>query len=231
MLSSTCKPRRKRLCCRSDAEAPAPTPAPEVRRVPSGKLPETLPPVAEPAAAPPTRQGGRACGRTNSRSRSERVMLQPKRVNSEASSRPPPRPGERRQRVSFGEIGLQATSANGSTAARLRPARRAINHHSSVAARSGSGFSRHARDQEAGRGAHGSGKGPVDRWVAVVKPGRMMFEIAASTGLSARHCASLRHKLPVSKTRSREGSRDGLMRRRRTTSSPTSRRSTIAARA
>ena len=43
----------------------------------------------------------------------------------------------------------------------------------------------------------GSGKGPVDRWVAVVKPGRMMFEIAGvdmETAKEAMRLAS--HKLP-----------------------------------
>jgi large subunit ribosomal protein L16 len=43
----------------------------------------------------------------------------------------------------------------------------------------------------------GSGKGPVDRWVAVVKPGRMLFEIAGVREDVAREALRLAsHKLP-----------------------------------
>lgn len=47
----------------------------------------------------------------------------------------------------------------------------------------------------------GKGKGPVDHWVAVVKPGRILFEI---TGVSEREAKEAMrrasHKLPI-KTR------------------------------
>ena len=44
----------------------------------------------------------------------------------------------------------------------------------------------------------GSGKGSVDYWVAVVKPGRVMFEIAGVTEEIAREALRLAmHKLPV----------------------------------
>jgi large subunit ribosomal protein L16 len=44
----------------------------------------------------------------------------------------------------------------------------------------------------------GSGKGPVDRWVAVVKPGRMLFEIAGVREDVAKEAMRLAsHKLPV----------------------------------
>jgi large subunit ribosomal protein L16 len=43
----------------------------------------------------------------------------------------------------------------------------------------------------------GSGKGPVDRWVAVVKPGRMLFEISGVREDVAREALRLAaHKLP-----------------------------------
>ena len=43
----------------------------------------------------------------------------------------------------------------------------------------------------------GSGKGAVDRWVAVVKPGRVMFEIAGVSEEVAREALRLAmHKLP-----------------------------------
>ncbi len=44
----------------------------------------------------------------------------------------------------------------------------------------------------------GSGKGAVDQWVAVVKPGRVMFEIAGVPEETAREALRLAsHKLPV----------------------------------
>jgi len=43
----------------------------------------------------------------------------------------------------------------------------------------------------------GSGKGAVDHWVAVVKPGRVMFEIAGVPEETAREALRLAsHKLP-----------------------------------
>ncbi len=44
----------------------------------------------------------------------------------------------------------------------------------------------------------GSGKGPPEYWVAVVKPGRVMFEIAGVSEEVAREALRLAsHKLPV----------------------------------
>jgi len=44
----------------------------------------------------------------------------------------------------------------------------------------------------------GSGKGAVDHWVAVVKPGRMLFEIAGVREDVAREAMRLAsHKLPL----------------------------------
>ena len=44
----------------------------------------------------------------------------------------------------------------------------------------------------------GSGKGAPDHWVAVVKPGRVMFEIAGVDEATAREAVRLAgHKLPI----------------------------------
>jgi len=44
----------------------------------------------------------------------------------------------------------------------------------------------------------GKGKGDVDHWVAVVKPGRMIFEISGVSEESARSAMRLAsHKLPI----------------------------------
>jgi len=45
----------------------------------------------------------------------------------------------------------------------------------------------------------GSGKGSLDHWVAVVKPGRMLFEISGVKEEAAREAMRLAsHKLPIS---------------------------------
>jgi large subunit ribosomal protein L16 len=44
----------------------------------------------------------------------------------------------------------------------------------------------------------GSGKGAVDHWVAVVRPGRMIFELAGVSEDTAREAMRLAaHKLPI----------------------------------
>jgi large subunit ribosomal protein L16 len=44
----------------------------------------------------------------------------------------------------------------------------------------------------------GSGKGPVDHWVAVVKPGRVLFEMAGVPEEQAREALRLASaKLPI----------------------------------
>lgn len=44
----------------------------------------------------------------------------------------------------------------------------------------------------------GSGKGNVEKWVAVVKPGKIMFEIAGVSEEVAREAMRLAsHKLPI----------------------------------
>ena len=57
----------------------------------------------------------------------------------------------------------------------------------------------------------GSGKGAPEYWVAVVKPGRVMFEIGEVTEAQAREAMRLAsHKLPVkSKFMAREGLAEG----------------------
>jgi large subunit ribosomal protein L16 len=123
-------------------------------------------------------------------------MLQPKRVKYRKHHR-----GHRRgmamagNEVSFGEIGLQATSA-----CWIEAARRAIVHH---LRRGGKVWIRIFPDKPVTKKPAevrmGSGKGPVDRWVAVVKPGRMLFEIAGVREDVAREAMRLAsHKLPCS---------------------------------
>jgi large subunit ribosomal protein L16 len=56
----------------------------------------------------------------------------------------------------------------------------------------------------------GGGKGSVDRWVAVVKPGRVLFEVSGiERGLAHEALRLASHKLPVSTTMISRG--DGQM--------------------
>ena len=127
-------------------------------------------------------------------------MLQPKRVKFRKHHR-----GHRRgqanagNEVSFGEMGLQATSANWVDSRQIEAARRAITHH---LRRGGKVWIRIFPDKPVTKKPAevrmGSGKGPVDRWVAVVKPGRMLFEIAGVDLEVAKEAMRLAsHKLPV----------------------------------
>jgi large subunit ribosomal protein L16 len=127
-------------------------------------------------------------------------MLQPKRVKFRKHHR-----GHRRgmanagNAVSFGEIGLQATSAAWVDSRQIEAARRAITHHLK---RGGKVWIRIFPDKPVTKKPAevrmGSGKGPVDRWVAVVKPGRMLFEVAGVRTEVAKEAMRLAaHKLPV----------------------------------
>ena len=82
--------------------------------------------------------------------------------------------------ISFGEFALQATGTGlgDQPPDRSGPPR---DHQLPQARRQGLDphLSRQAGHAEAGRDPHGIGKGNPEYWVAVVKPGRIMFEVAA----------------------------------------------------
>ena len=127
-------------------------------------------------------------------------MLQPRRVKYRKQHR-----GRRRGRaqsgnvLSFGEFGLQAQGAAWVTSRQIEAARRAIVHH---VKRGGKVWIRIFPDKpvtsKPAETRMGSGKGSVDYWVAVVKPGRMLFEIAGVKEEAAREAMRLAsHKLPI----------------------------------
>ena len=65
----------------------------------------------------------------------------------------------------------------------------AIPHHRPLAQREA--------QEEAQEGRQGKGKGPVDHWVAVIKPGHVLFEIAGCSLSLAREALGLADsKLP-----------------------------------
>ncbi|MCK5133347.1 MAG: 50S ribosomal protein L16 [Candidatus Sabulitectum sp.] len=104
--------------------------------------------------------------------------------------------------VAFGEFGLQATEASWVTSAQIESARIALTRH---VRRGGKVWIRLFPDKPVtstpAETRMGKGKGAVDFWVAVVKPGRVMFEIEGVPLDIAREAMRLAgHKLPL-KTR------------------------------
>jgi large subunit ribosomal protein L16 len=127
-------------------------------------------------------------------------MLMPKRVKYRKQHRGRMKGmASRGNRVSFGEFGLQALEPCWMTSRQIEAARRAIVRH---VRRSGKlwirVFPNKPVTKRAAETRMGSGKGAVDHWVAVIKPGRMVFEISGVPEESARDAMRLAsHKLPI----------------------------------
>jgi large subunit ribosomal protein L16 len=101
--------------------------------------------------------------------------------------------------INFGDYALQAMEPAWLTARQIEAARRAITRH---VRRGGHVWIRIFPDKpvtkKAAETRMGSGKGAPDHWVAVVKPGRIIFEmtgVAESVAKEAMRLAS--HKLPI----------------------------------
>ena len=127
-------------------------------------------------------------------------MLQPKRVKYRKSHK-----GHRRgsahsaNTTTFGDYGLQALESAWVTAEQIEAARRAITRY---IRRGGKVWIRVFPDKpvtkKPAETRMGSGKGAPDHWVAVVKSGRIMFELAGVGEETAKEAIRLAsHKLPV----------------------------------
>ena len=104
--------------------------------------------------------------------------------------------------VSNGEFGLMATEPSWITSNQIEAARIAMTRHTK---RGGKVWIKIFPDkpitEKPAETRMGSGKGSPEYWVAVVKPGRVMFEIAGVSEEVAREALRLAsHKLPI-KTR------------------------------
>ena len=127
-------------------------------------------------------------------------MLQPKRVKFRKGHK-----GRRRgtahagSKVIFGDFGLQALESAWLTARQIEAARRAITRR----VRRGGNiwvcvFPAKPVTKKAAETRMGSGKGAPDHWVAVVKPGRVLFEMAGVAEEIAKDAMRLAsHKLPM----------------------------------
>ncbi|MCU6791734.1 MULTISPECIES: 50S ribosomal protein L16 [Paenibacillus] len=127
-------------------------------------------------------------------------MLVPKRVKHRKEFR-----GKMRGRakggteVSFGEFGLQALEPAWVTNRQIEAARIAMTRYIK---RGGKVwikiFPSKPATQKPLEVRMGSGKGSVEKWVCVVKPGKIMFELAGVSEEIAREALRLAsHKLPI----------------------------------
>jgi large subunit ribosomal protein L16 len=127
-------------------------------------------------------------------------MLMPKRVKYRKAQR-----GRRRGEahsgasVTFGEFGLQSLGRGWMTSQQIEAARRAITR---FIKRGGKLWIRIFPDKpvtkKPAETRMGSGKGTPEMWVAVVKPGRVLFELGGVGEAVAREAMTLAgHKLPI----------------------------------
>lgn len=127
-------------------------------------------------------------------------MLQPSRVKYRNKQR-----GRRKgisltgSTVNFGDFGLKALEPAWLTSRQIEAARRAMTRY---VRRDGRMWIRIFPDKSvtarAAETRMGSGKGAVDHWVAVVKPGRVLFEMAGVPEADAREALRLAAtKLPI----------------------------------
>ncbi len=105
----------------------------------------------------------------------------------------------RGSRINFGDFALQAVSGGWVTSRQIEAARIAISHHIK---RGGRVWIRIFPDKSITKKPletrMGKGKGSPEAWVAVVKPGRVMYEIrGVSEDLAREALRRAAHKLPV----------------------------------
>jgi large subunit ribosomal protein L16 len=127
-------------------------------------------------------------------------MLMPKRVKYRKQMRGRMKGKEcRGVEVAFGDYGLQAMEPCWMTSRQLEAARRAIVRY---VRRGGKLWTRVFPDKpvtaKAAETRMGGGKGAVDHWVAVIKPGRILFEMTGVDDETAKEAMRLAaHKLPI----------------------------------
>jgi large subunit ribosomal protein L16 len=127
-------------------------------------------------------------------------MLQPKRSKYRKQQKGKNRGvAWRGSDVSFGDFGLQAAESSFITARQIEAGRMAIQRH---VKRAGKLWIRIFPDKPVTKKPlevrMGSGKGAVEGYVCVVKPGRILFEIAGVTEAEARQAFRLAAaKLPL----------------------------------
>ena len=126
-------------------------------------------------------------------------MLQPKRTKFRKVHKGRNRGLAQGTDVSFGTFGLKAVGRGRLTARQIEAARRAMTRYIK---RGGNIWIKVFPDKPVSKKPSGirmgSGKGAPEYWVAVIKPGRVLFEMAGVPEDVAREAMRLaQHKLPI----------------------------------
>ncbi len=127
-------------------------------------------------------------------------MLLPKRVKYRRQHRPNTKGlSKGGNQVSFGEYGLQATTTAWITSRQIEAARIAMTRFMKRGGKVWINIFPHTPYTKKPLEVRmGSGKGAVEGWIAVVKPGRIMFEVSGVEEEVAKEALRLAsHKLPV----------------------------------
>ena len=126
-------------------------------------------------------------------------MLQPKKRKYRKDHRGKRRGNATRgTKVSFGEFGLRCLGRGWLSARQIEAARKTITHHTK---REGKLWIRVFPDKpvtkKAAGSKMGSGKGDIEEYVCVIRPGRMVFELSGVTEDTAKEAfRKAGHKLP-----------------------------------
>jgi large subunit ribosomal protein L16 len=127
-------------------------------------------------------------------------MLLPKRVKYRRQHRPNTKGRSKGgNQVSFGEYGLQAMTTSWITARQIEAARVAMTRYMKRGGKVWINIFPHTPYTKKPLEVRmGSGKGAIEGWIAVVKPGRVMFEVAGVDEEVAKEALRLAsHKLPL----------------------------------
>ncbi|MBQ9145583.1 MAG: 50S ribosomal protein L16 [Clostridia bacterium] len=127
-------------------------------------------------------------------------MLMPKRVKRRRQARGRMKGAAHKGNViAYGEYGLVAAECGWITSNQIEAARIAMTRFTKRGGQVWIDIFPHKPiTKKPAETRMGSGKGSVEYWVAVVKPGRVMFEIAGIPEATAREALRLAsHKLPV----------------------------------
>jgi large subunit ribosomal protein L16 len=125
-------------------------------------------------------------------------MLSPKKLKYRKSQKGRMKGKAKGATLEFGEFGLQATECGRMSAQQIESARIAITRH---VKRGGKIWIRVFPDKPITKKPletrMGKGKGPTDKWVAIVKPGRILYEMEGVVESIAAEAFRLAgHKLP-----------------------------------
>src|SRR6266481_7973873 len=120
-------------------------------------------------------------------------MLQPKRTKYRKQMKGRNRGlAQRGNKVNFGQFGLKATTRGRLTSRQIEAARRALTHYIK---RGGRVWIRVFPDKPVTKKPlevrMGSGKGNVELWVAVIQPGKVLYEMEGVNEAQAREAFAL----------------------------------------